>query len=528
MFNLPLSLFEILKALPTTSIPDLTISLICLAFLVFAKEFINLRCKAKMKMPVPADMIVVVLGTLISYLARLSDRYGVKVIGFIPVGIPAPVVPNLDNAGTYIVEGIVTGVTSFAISIAMVDILTTRHKYQANPNKELVAYGLTYGISSFFHCFAGAAAPPRCLVMEMTGGKTQVSSVFTTLLLLLVLLVIGPVFRYLPNACLSCIIIVALFPLYKQFKVLPKYWRVSKPDLAIWVITFLVSVIVDVSVSLGVGIVVAIFVSVLPAMCARGYVYGTAPDRPDLRAPTKSHGGVTPRPGITVFRYECTLYYLTVKNFKKQLFAFTADPLVLSTALAAEKAKEEEKGNASLESLVTSNDKNASATAASNGELTITPGHAPLNSMSTSGATHTDSHSDTASVTSSDPAVTPPSASRLRAIVLDCAPIGYIDLMGLNTLKTLLKEYRAAGVELVLADCNPNLLAKLHDAKLSGEREELAFRLFPSVQDALGALSPGGGSSSGSNGDAHSHKYPPLEVSTVVNVNGNIRSETKF
>ena len=40
--------------------------------------------------------------------------------------------------------------------------------------QELVAYGITNFVSSFFSCYAGSAALARSSVLEGVGGRTQV------------------------------------------------------------------------------------------------------------------------------------------------------------------------------------------------------------------------------------------------------------------------------------------------------------------------------------------------------------------
>lgn len=62
-----------------------------------------------------------------------------------------------------------------------------------------------------------AQAPPRSLVHDAAGGKSQVSGIVSAILVLFVCLFLGPLFYTLPNAVLASIIIVALFPLFRQF-----------------------------------------------------------------------------------------------------------------------------------------------------------------------------------------------------------------------------------------------------------------------------------------------------------------------
>jgi MFS superfamily sulfate permease-like transporter len=40
-----------------------------------------------MKMPIPIDVILVVMATIISYFGKLHDNYGIGVVGEIPMGL---------------------------------------------------------------------------------------------------------------------------------------------------------------------------------------------------------------------------------------------------------------------------------------------------------------------------------------------------------------------------------------------------------------------------------------------------------
>ena len=471
VFNFPLTWYGMFITMPEANIADLVVTILSFAFLITIKEVINVKFRKRLPIPIPAEMILVVIGTVISYLVHLHEKWNVQIVGFIPKGIPVPVVPNLDRATSYVTDGIAAGVTSFAISIAMVDILTSKHRYKVDVNGELIAYGLTYGISSFLHCFAGAAAPPRCFVMDLTGGKTQMASAFTSVLLLLVLLVIAPGFKFIPSALLASIIVVALFPLFKQFRDLPRYWRLSKPDLLIWIVTFLVSVFIDISIGLGIGIVVAVLTSVYAAMCARGYRHGMT-EHTDLRAPLKIYKGVTCSPDVVVFMYEYTLYFVTISNFKKELFKETVDPMQLA-AIERSGPGESTQGES----------KSTSKTMA---RVRVTKNQ--TSGVDKTRIPHDNNSNEVVEQNGTDVTyVKAPEDQRhpVKTIILDCSPIGYVDLMGIATLKQLHADYKAVGIDFLLANCNPFLLRKLEIDGLIGAKTGDVIPIYPTIQDAL-------------------------------------------
>ncbi|ESO96302.1 hypothetical protein LOTGIDRAFT_67754, partial [Lottia gigantea] len=87
-FKLIYSYRDFFKNIPTTNFAALIGSAICILVLVLVKELINNnpRIKPKLKMPVPIELIVVIIGTLVSEFSRLNEVYDVNIVGDVPVG----------------------------------------------------------------------------------------------------------------------------------------------------------------------------------------------------------------------------------------------------------------------------------------------------------------------------------------------------------------------------------------------------------------------------------------------------------
>jgi MFS superfamily sulfate permease-like transporter len=73
-----------------------------------------------------------------------------------------------------------------------------------------------------------------------------------------VILVLGPLFRTLPNACLAAIIVTAMKNMLLQTQQLPNLWRVNKLEFLAWLITFWGVVLLDVDYGLYIGVAATI------------------------------------------------------------------------------------------------------------------------------------------------------------------------------------------------------------------------------------------------------------------------------
>lgn len=69
----------------STNVTTLILGLVCLIFLYAIKD-LNERFKKKLPIPIPGEIIVVIVSTGVSYGLSLSSDYSVDVVGEIPTG----------------------------------------------------------------------------------------------------------------------------------------------------------------------------------------------------------------------------------------------------------------------------------------------------------------------------------------------------------------------------------------------------------------------------------------------------------
>ncbi|CAH1783539.1 unnamed protein product [Owenia fusiformis] len=324
-FKLILTYVDIFSNIMHTNIADLIISILCCAMLILMRKFINERYKEKLPVPIPIELIVVAIGTIASHFGKFNQKFGIRIVGNIPTGVPTPVVPPMNEAQNYIAEAFIIAIVSFAISISMAKVFTKKYNYEIDANQELFAYGVANGVGAFFHSFAGAVAPPRTLVHDSAGGKTQFASVFSSIFVLLVILVMGPLFVSLPNSVLGAIIVVSLLPMFNQFRTLPDFWRTSKYDLAIWIVTFLCATILDMDYGLFIGIGFSLLTLVIRVQVPISYSMGNIPDT-ELYANSIRCEKATLPDGVRIFKFEAPLFYANAEIFKQKIFKKALNP----------------------------------------------------------------------------------------------------------------------------------------------------------------------------------------------------------
>jgi MFS superfamily sulfate permease-like transporter len=160
---------------------------------------------------VPASLVAVLFGILMVALLGL-DKQGVAIVGTIPRGLPTPGWPSLKLVD-YL--GLLPGACGvilvlFAEHISAAQKFAVKHHYDLDANQELIALGVSNFLAGLFGGFAGGGILSKTTVNEVAGARTQISGMVSLVLVLVTLLVLTPLFYYLPDATLGAIVIHAV------------------------------------------------------------------------------------------------------------------------------------------------------------------------------------------------------------------------------------------------------------------------------------------------------------------------------
>lgn len=183
-------------------------------------------------------LVAVILTTLISWLFGFDGA----VIGEISGGLPPFQVPTIDFS---ITVKLFTGALALTLiglmeALSIAKTLAAKSRQHINLNQELIGQGLSNVVGSFFGSYAVSGSFSRSAVTFSLGGATGFSSAVCSVVVMLTLLFLTPLFYYLPQATLAAVIIVAVSGLF-QSAPLRQIWRVSRSDGMIGVTTFAIT-----------------------------------------------------------------------------------------------------------------------------------------------------------------------------------------------------------------------------------------------------------------------------------------------
>ncbi|MDF2507215.1 MAG: sulfate transporter [Microbacterium sp.] len=180
---------------------------------------------------VPGTLIVVVGGILLVWLAGI-DEFGVRLIEAVPSGLHLPGIPDFAQTTALVPGALAIAVMAFLESAAVARSLRTPIEPQIDSDQELFATGAANTLGSFFGTMPAAGGFSQSAVNQSAGARSQLATVVTVVLAVLVALFLGPVLSLMPEATLAAMVFVAVAGLI-NIPELVRWARISRVDF--WV-----------------------------------------------------------------------------------------------------------------------------------------------------------------------------------------------------------------------------------------------------------------------------------------------------
>ena len=301
---------ELITQAGTIHLPSLLLGVGSLGVLVAAGRWLPRRF--------PAMLLVIVVFTLV--IALFGRGWGVATIGAVPSGLPGVLLPEI--TGTVVMEllpvAAVIALISFIETLSIGETFATRYDYyRPDPNRELIALGASKLVGGLFQAIPTSASFSRSAVVESSGGRGPLTSLVAFLLLGLVLLVLTPLFEYLPLPVLAAIIIFSVRKLFDLAE-MRRLWHLAPRELTTLLITFIFTLFTGLQWGIAGGVLLSlIFVfwrAARPHLAELGRVPGTNAFRNRAR-----FAAAEIDPSILIVRFDAELNFGNAAFFRDRI-----------------------------------------------------------------------------------------------------------------------------------------------------------------------------------------------------------------
>jgi SulP family sulfate permease len=229
-----------------------TVGVVTLATGILARKFIP---------KFPYMIVAMVAGSIVAYFMNLEfgvEITKIKTVGALPAHLPPLSLPDFSYATIHKVLFPALVVTMLALTeaVSISRAIATKSEQRIDGNQEFIGQGLANVIGSFFSGYASCGSFNRSGVNYASGAQTPLATVYASIFLVLVLLLVAPLASYLPNAAMAGILFLVAWGLI-DFHHIASIGKTSKAETVILWVT-LIGTLIDLEKGIFFGILLSL------------------------------------------------------------------------------------------------------------------------------------------------------------------------------------------------------------------------------------------------------------------------------
>ena len=296
----------IIQQLPETDLPTAVVGVSSIGLMLLIERRVA---------RVPAALVVLVAGIAASVVFGLADR-GVEVVGQIPAGLAPPKLPEVGLGDMLILIPGAMGIAlvNFAEAVGPARGFASRHKYDIDADKELVALGAANVGAGLFQGFPIGSSLSKSAANDAAGARTPIALIVAAVLMVLVALFLTRLFEPLPEATLGAIVIVAVLGMMKVGE-LRRFGSLRQTDLRLALVALFGVLVFGVELGLAIAVTTSLLALVWHASRGRVTSLGRSPTGTDFASIVR-HPDHRPSPGTLVLRPDEPLFFANAESLR--------------------------------------------------------------------------------------------------------------------------------------------------------------------------------------------------------------------
>jgi SulP family sulfate permease len=209
---------------------------------------------------IPAPLVAMLIGTCVQWQFQWD---GVATIGSAFGGIPQKlpqfqlpamsVSEALQLIGPAFTIALLGAIESLLSAVVADSMACTKH----NSNQELIGQGIANICSPLFGGFASTGAIARTATNVRNGGNSPLAGIVHTLTLIGIVMLLAPYASLIPLSALAAILFVVAYNMSELHRFGHMLRTAPKPDVAVLLITFLLTVFGDLVIAVNIGVMLA-------------------------------------------------------------------------------------------------------------------------------------------------------------------------------------------------------------------------------------------------------------------------------
>jgi sulfate permease, SulP family len=166
----------------------------------------------------PYMIVAMIVGSIVAFILNLElgfDVTHIKTVGALPVGLPPLSLPDFSYGTIHkvIFPALIVTLLALTEAVSISRSIAVKSEQRIDGNQEFIGQGLSNILGSFFSSYASCGSFNRSGVNYSAGARTPLATVYASIFLVLILLLVGPLASYLPNAAMAGILFLVAWGL---------------------------------------------------------------------------------------------------------------------------------------------------------------------------------------------------------------------------------------------------------------------------------------------------------------------------
>ncbi|MBF0322555.1 MAG: SulP family inorganic anion transporter, partial [Magnetococcales bacterium] len=237
---------ELVQHAAWMQIPDLLVGVVALGIAVVLQIF---------RPRWPGMLLALVGGSIMAY--ALDPGLGtIPRVGAIPATLPHPSSPEWD---LHVWQQLANGAFATALicliqAVSISRSVAMHSRQRINNNQEFIGQGLSNIVGSFFSAYASSGSFTRSGINFRAGAKTPLAAIFSSVFLVIILLVVAPWVAYLPIPAMAGVILLVAFNLI-DFSEIRLIMHTSRAETLVMIGTFLATLLIKLDFAIYLGVI---------------------------------------------------------------------------------------------------------------------------------------------------------------------------------------------------------------------------------------------------------------------------------
>ncbi len=297
------------QQLSQTNLYTLAVSLAVLGIILGARR-INKK--------IPGALIAVIGAIAISYFADLQAD-GVAVLGTVPGGLPSFGLPDVTISWSLIQQLLPTAFSIFVVilaqSAATSRAYAARYSESFSENVDLVGLGLANIGAGLTGTFVVNGSPTKTQMVDSAGGRSQLSMLTTSVIVVIVLLFLTVPLSYMPSAVLSAVVFLIGVELV-DVKGMRTIFAQRPGEFWVALITAVVVIFIGVEQGILLAIVLSLLLHVQHGYKPKNVVLSQEDGHLRVSPVTEPAEAL---PGLVIYRFSHSMYYANAELLGQEM-----------------------------------------------------------------------------------------------------------------------------------------------------------------------------------------------------------------